>query len=51
LLIDVIARDRENLIWRGSGQARVHERGTPEQRQERAQEAVEAILENFPPTG
>ncbi len=49
LLIDIIDREKDDLIWRGSGQSRVHEGGTPEERNERVRKAVAAILADFPP--
>ncbi len=49
LLIDVIDRDRHDLLWRGSGQARIQENGSPQQREERVRKAVIAILADFPP--
>lgn len=50
LLLDVIDTDSNKLIWRGSAAARVVEDRTPEQRTQRVNEAVEKILERFPPT-
>jgi hypothetical protein len=49
LLIDVIDPASKELIWRGSGQARVRDWGTPEDREKRISEAVHEILESFPP--
>jgi Domain of unknown function (DUF4136) len=49
LLIDVIDPSAKQLVWRGSGQARVHQRSTPEEREARVDEAVKEILEKFPP--
>jgi len=49
LVIDIIRPGEERLIWRGATQARTHEKGTPEERDERAQAAVSAILAKFPP--
>ena len=49
LLIDVIDPVSKQLIWRGSGQARVREWSTPEDREKRIHEAVKEILAEFPP--
>lgn len=49
LLIDMINPATNNVIWRGSGQSRVQEVKTPEEREARVQDAVERILKQFPP--
>ena len=49
LIIDLIQPDTNQLVWRGSGQARLHERATPAEREQRVRAAVAAILEKFPP--
>ena len=49
LLIDFISPDSNNVIWRGTGQSRIQELRTPEERQARIQDAVDRILEQFPP--
>ena len=49
LLIDVLDRQR-SLIWRGSTSSRVRRNQGPEERQERIDTAVNAILNQFPPT-
>lgn len=49
LLIDVIDPKSKQLIWRGSGQARIRRSSTPEQREQRIDEAVAEILKSFPP--
>jgi hypothetical protein len=49
LLIDVVEPESKQLVWRGSGQARLREYATPEQREQRISEAVKQILEDFPP--
>jgi len=49
LLIDFISPDSNNVIWRGSGQSRIQELKTPEERQARIQDAVDRILRQFPP--
>jgi hypothetical protein len=49
LLIDVIDPSSKQLVWRGSGQARIRQSSTPEDRKARIDEAVKEILEKFPP--
>lgn len=49
LLIDFIRPETNNVIWRGSGQSRIQELKTPEQREERVQDAVDRILKQYPP--
>ena len=49
LLIDFISPETDNVIWRGSAQSRIQELKTPEQRQERIQDAVDRVLAQFPP--
>jgi hypothetical protein len=49
LLIDVIDPETKQLVWRGSGQARLRDYSTPEQREQRVKEAVKEILADFPP--
>ena len=50
LLIDFVDRDRADLLWRGSGQTRISEHRSPEDREKRVREVVAAILERYPPT-
>jgi hypothetical protein len=49
LLIDLIEASSKQLVWRGTGEARVRESPSPEQREERVRQAVREILANFPP--
>lgn len=49
LLIDFIRPETNNVIWRGSGQSRIQELKTPEEREARVQDAVDRILEQYPP--
>jgi hypothetical protein len=49
LILDVIDASSNKLIWRGSAAARVVEDSTPAHRTQRVNEAVEKILERFPP--
>jgi len=49
LVLDVSSAETRALIWQGATQARINESGTPEERSERVNWAVDAILEKFPP--
>jgi hypothetical protein len=49
LLIDLVDPKAKQLIWRGSGQARIRRSSTPEEREQRIDEAVAEILKSFPP--
>jgi uncharacterized protein DUF4136 len=49
LLIDFVSPESNTVIWRGSGQSRIQELKTPEERQARIQDAVDRILGQFPP--
>lgn len=49
LLIDLIDAPSKQLVWRGTGEARVRESPSPEQREERIRQAVREILASFPP--
>lgn len=49
LLIDFVDQGKDDLLWRGSGQTRISEHRSPEDREKRVREVVEAILGQFPP--
>ncbi len=49
LVLDMADRKLGRLVWRGVGQARVHEASSPEKRQARIREAVASILAEYPP--
>jgi len=49
LVLDLIAPDGGTLLWRGSATAVVGTADSPEEREQRIREAVEAILARFPP--
>ncbi len=49
LMIDIVDPGANQLIWRGTGQSRISESKTPEERTENINEAVEKILAQFPP--
>jgi hypothetical protein len=49
LLLDVVNSATNDLVWRGSAQARVDPNRTPQERTKRIREAVHEMLEQFPP--
>lgn len=49
LVIDLVDAETRQLVWRGTGQTRLAELKTPEEREERVRRVVEAILARFPP--
>ena len=49
LMIDVVEPENKKLIWRGSAQAELKRRQTPEQSEQGIREAVQKVLANFPP--
>ena len=49
LLIDVVDPASMDLLWRGTGTGAVDPQATPEKRERRINEAVDAILAKFPP--
>lgn len=49
LIIDVVDRSRNELVWRGSGEKRIGKERTPEESEKVVAEVVAAILERFPP--
>ena len=49
LLIDLVDGADNRLVWRGAAQAEVDRKGSAESRDKRLNEAVEKILEGFPP--
>jgi uncharacterized protein DUF4136 len=50
LLVDFIDPNSNSVVWRGSAQSRIQELKTPEERQARIQDAVDRLLQQFPPT-
>ena len=51
LIIDIFDVESRELVWRGVGEGKVQEDLTPQERDQRTREAVEAILAAFPPNG
>lgn len=49
LILDVVDAASNKLVWRGTAQAELSENPSEQKRQDRTQEAVEKILERFPP--
>jgi hypothetical protein len=49
LLLDFVDTKTRNLVWRGSGQTRLKELKTPEERTQRINKVVGAILDQYPP--
>jgi hypothetical protein len=49
LILDIVDGDTRGLIWRGSAQTEVNKTASPEKRQAQINEAVENMLERFPP--
>lgn len=49
LMIDLIDAKTKQLVWRGTAQSRLQHLKTPEERNKRIREAVDAILEGYPP--
>ena len=51
LILDIVNPENKELIWRGSAQDEVNFKSTPEKDQTQLNEAVQQMLENFPPPG
>lgn len=49
LILDVIDRERNELVWRGSASKTIDEMESPEERVQTIQEAVRKLLSDFPP--
>lgn len=49
IVLDIVDPKEKKLIWRGTARGAVDDDLTPEEREERIQEAVAEILEGFPP--
>jgi len=50
LVIDLVDRQRNELVWRGSGESRLTPNPTPEEIDKKVTEVVGAILAKFPPS-
>lgn len=51
LVLDFFDADSRELVWRGTAEGKLNERANPEDRQERANDAVRRILTRYPPEG
>ena len=51
LILDVVDGAANELLWRGIVEGRVHANNSPAEREQRVQEAVDKMLEEFPPGG
>ena len=51
LVLDIVDGRSNELVWRGTAQARIDPSNSPEERQRRINEAVRKILDRFPPGG
>jgi hypothetical protein len=49
LILDMISREENELIWRGSASKTIDEMDSPEQRVKTVQAAVGKLLKDFPP--
>jgi hypothetical protein len=49
LILDIVNPKNKELMWRGSAQDEVHFKSTPEKDQTQLNEAVQKMLEKFPP--
>ena len=49
LILDIVNPENKELMWRGSAQDEVHFKSTPEKDQAQLNEAVQKMLEKFPP--
>jgi len=49
LVIDIIDRESNQLVWRGAKEGRLKKNQSPEQREASIKETVANILSNFPP--
>ncbi|MEH6393908.1 DUF4136 domain-containing protein [Pseudoalteromonas sp.] len=49
LILDVVDRESNQLVWRGAREGRLQKKQSPEERNEAVREAVATILSGFPP--
>lgn len=49
LVVDIIDRTSNQLVWRGAKESRLRAKQTPEQRTESVNKTIAEILANFPP--
>lgn len=48
LVIDVVAVDSAQLMWRGTAAAKINDQSGPEERRTRLRTAIQGVLSNFP---
>ena len=51
LILDFVSPTDRSLLWHGSATGTVHPDATPEEQEQRINQAVGEMLENFPPRG
>ena len=49
LILDFVDAESKKMIWRGVAKAEVDDQSTPDEREKLIKEAVQKILDNFPP--
>ena len=49
LILDFVEAKSKKMIWRGVAKAELDDQATPQEREKLVREAVQKILENFPP--
>jgi hypothetical protein len=49
LILDFVDAESKKMIWRGVAKAEVDDQATPDKKEKLIKEAVQKILENFPP--
>jgi len=47
--LDFVDAESKKMIWRGVAKAEVDDQSTPDEKEKLIKEAVQKILENFPP--
>jgi hypothetical protein len=50
LILDIVDKASNELVWRGSAQAEVDMNASPDERQQRITDAVQQIFAEFPPS-
>jgi hypothetical protein len=48
-VIDFVDAQRKQLVWQGTGQTRLRRSSTPQRREQRVREVVNAIRARYPP--
>jgi uncharacterized protein DUF4136 len=50
IMVDMVDRASQKLVWRGIAQGTIHPNSNPEQSEQRINKAVAKLLKKFPPT-